>query len=213
MTMNGGMRIALWKWRKKWGERGRRIIEADSDYCMEKILGRKAVFKGKKIWVWEKRIDFGNGKKGVWEVAASYPISGASVLAIDDKNYIHLVRQFKPGPEKRIYTLPTGGVEKNETPLECAKKELHEEAGLGARKWNFLFKTVSNPGYTDATGHVFLARGLYRDPLPTPEAEETIAVKISFEKALRMVQQGQILDQRTALAILWYAHFKDLRKK
>lgn len=182
---------------------------------MEKVLKRKVIFKGRKICVWEKDIDFGNGKKGTWEVAVTYPSQGASVVAIDTETkgrkkteYIYLVQQFKPGPEKRILTLPTGGIEENETPMQCAKKELREETGYNAQKWKFLFTTSSNPGYSDAVGHIFLAANLYKDPLPTPETEETILVKLPFKKALQMVRSGKIGDQRTALAILWYSCFR-----
>ena len=40
------------------------------------------------------------------------------------------------------------------------------------------------------------------------ETEETLLVKMPFKKAVQMVRSGKISDQRTALAILWYAEFR-----
>lgn len=174
---------------------------------MERITRVRTLFKGRKMRVVETRIDFGNGKKGAWEMAYTDPKYGAAILAVDERERVILVRQFKPSTRGRMLTLPTGGIEKTETPLQCAKKELLEETGYRARQWKFLFATRSNPGYTDAKGYIFLARDLTRDThaAPPPEDEAIITVHMPFARALAMARRGAIEDQRTVLALLWYA--------
>ena len=91
---------------------------------MEKILKRKVIFKGRKIQVLEKHIDFGNGAKGIWEMMITHPGKGASILALDKKNYIYLVKQFKPSTDSRMITLPTGGIEKKRNSSANSKKRI-----------------------------------------------------------------------------------------
>jgi ADP-ribose pyrophosphatase len=96
----------------------------------------------------------------------------------------------------------SGGIDKNETALAAAKRELLEEVGVEAKDWVELgsidpFTTVvSSPNY------LFLATGLaHFDPKPN-EGEILQRITVPFKKALQMVQSGEITHAASCVLIL-----------
>ena len=61
-----------------------------------------------------------------------------TVFAVTPKDEILLISQLRPAIEKRCLELPSGHVDKGETPLSAAHRELLEETGYKARKMTFL---------------------------------------------------------------------------
>jgi len=175
---------------------------------MEKILKRKRVFKGKVVRVEEIDIDFGKGKTATFELVKFNTITGVSALAIDQNNNVILAKHFHLAPQKRILTLPTGGLEKGDNPELRMQQELQEEIGYKAGKLTLLTRMYAIPGYIGSQpAYIFLALNLTPSKLPGDEHETIEVVKIPFKKALQMVKSGKISDGRTVLALLFYSKF------
>jgi len=78
-----------------------------------------------------------------------------TVAAFTAENKAIMVRQFRAGPEKILVTFPTGNIDKGETPLEAAIRELREESGYAAGKIVFLKKMYTE--YRADCQYVFIA--------------------------------------------------------
>jgi len=86
---------------------------------------------------------------------------GAVVMvALDDLDRVILVRQYRHAVGRELLEFPAGGLEPGEDPLEAARRELREEAGLVAEEWVPLGSFFSSPGFLHEELHAFLARKL-----------------------------------------------------
>lgn len=125
------------------------------------------------------------------------------VVALDQDNRIYLVGQYRYPTRQYSWEIPEGGTDPNETPLQAAKRELREEAGLEAREFSQLGAPLHLSNCLSAeVGVLFLARGLVeveRDPDPTEILEVR---RIAFESALKMVDVGEITDAMSVIGIL-----------
>jgi len=128
----------------------------------------------------------------------------AAILAID-KGRILLVKQHR-FPHGYVLEIPAGTLEKGEEPRRCAFRELKEETGYEAKKMVPLIKYYPSIGYNTELIHCFVASGLKKSSKLKLDADEIISVvKIDFNKALRMILSGKIVDSKTICAVLTYA--------
>ena len=94
---------------------------------------------------------------------------GASLaVPITDDGLVVLLRQYRFAVQARLLEFPAGTLEEGEDPLESMQRELGEEAGYSAAKWDVLGPMLPCPGYSDEVIHCFLARQL--TPLENPPA-------------------------------------------
>ena len=114
----------------------------------------KHVFKGIlfDVFQWKQRTY--NGSEKTYE-GLRRP-DGAVILPLDSDGKIYYGRQKQPR-KKVFYGLIGGAVEKDETPLQAAKRELEEESGLSSKKWSKLF-TWKIAGNIDMNIHYFIAK-------------------------------------------------------
>jgi len=141
------------------------------------------------------------------------------VLAVDDRSdqkaaggkkaakggeaLILLERQYRHAAHSMMWELPAGRIDDGETALTAAKRELLEETGYTARRWNRILHFYVSPGFLDETMTIYLARGL-RAGVAQPEADERIAVKFfGLTEAKKMALHGRIQDAKTICGILW----------
>jgi 8-oxo-dGTP pyrophosphatase MutT (NUDIX family) len=83
------------------------------------------------------------------------------VLAVDDRERAYCLWQYRHPVQRRLVELPAGLLDaEGEEPVETARRELREEAGLEADDWTHLGSTWSSPGISAELTHLFLARGL-----------------------------------------------------
>lgn len=83
------------------------------------------------------------------------------VLAVDDRRRAYCLWQYRHPAQRRFVELPAGLLDTDgESPVETARRELREEAGLSAGEWTRLGTTWSTPGITNEVMHLFLARDL-----------------------------------------------------
>src|SRR6202521_2901884 len=84
----------------------------------------------------------------------------AVMMAVDSKNNILLVRQYRLPAAKYLWELPAGKLDAGETPLQAARRELAEETGYRARTWTKLASFWVSPGYVQERMTIFLATDL-----------------------------------------------------
>ena len=96
-----------------------------------------------------------------------HPGASLAVPVLDDGRVV-ILRQYRFAVERRILEFPAGTLEQGEDPQASMERELGEEAGYRASRWDDLGVMLPCPGYSDEVIHLFLAREL--TPLAEPPA-------------------------------------------
>lgn len=135
-----------------------------------------------------------------WDVVL-HP-GGVAIVAIDEKNRIALVEQWRHAIERITLELPAGLIDPNESLESCAQRELQEEAGVKAGKLSYLGGYFSSPGIFTEYVHLFLATELTPNQLYADDTEGIDVHFVPLDKALEMIADGTICDAKTALGIL-----------
>ena len=126
---------------------------------------------------------------------------GAVVIAaLDAHGCITLVRQYRHAVGDRLLELPAGTLEPGEEPLETAMRELREEAGLVAGRWDRLGTFFSSPGFLREEMHAFLARDLQSVPAE-PETDEDITLVTRSLNAL-LARPDEVPDSKSLATLL-----------
>src|SRR5918996_5943663 len=139
---------------------------------MERV-GSQEVYDGKIVTVRTDSFRYPDGSVHEREIV-SHP--GAVAIVAHDDERLFLVRQPRePVGEDALLELPAGKLDvEGESPLECARRELIEEIGMGAREWRELKRFYTSPGFAEEEMTAFLATGLERvehDPDPAERIE------------------------------------------
>jgi ADP-ribose pyrophosphatase len=163
------------------------------------ILDVRSIYSGRVITLGVERIRLPNGNVAELEIVR-HP-GGAAVVALDELGRICLLRQYRHAAGGWIHELPAGKLDGGEPPLDCARRELQEEAGRTARDWLSLGSYLSSPGVLTEVLHLFLARGL-EAVSATPEEHEVLEVEwLPLAEALEMAMDGRILDGKTLVGL------------
>jgi len=96
-----------------------------------------------------------------------HPGASLAVPVLDDGRVV-ILRQYRFAVAGRLLEFPAGTLDEGEDPLTTMERELQEEAGYSASRWESLGAMVPCPGYSDEVIHLFLARDL--TPLAEPPA-------------------------------------------
>jgi ADP-ribose pyrophosphatase len=149
-------------------------------------------------------IDFGNGKRGVFEMI-EFNLSEDQqwwviICAYDESSKeIIMIEQFQVALWKRTFLLPRWWLNPGQTWLQTAKQELLEETGYEAKEWKELSHIYSSPWFFSQNTKLFLAQWISKSAMwaEWDEIEETIAHKVLLSDAVNMIMQWIIVDART----------------
>jgi ADP-ribose diphosphatase len=132
---------------------------------------------------------------------------GSAVMMPIDKRRVLLVRQFRLPARRYLWELPAGRVDEGETPLQAAKRELVEEAGLRARKWAKLAEFFPSPGFLAEKMTIYTARELTQGD-SAPMDDERIETKwYTAAEIDKMIQSGKIIDAKTMIGFLRWQRY------
>jgi len=139
-------------------------------------------------------------------VVVEHP-GAAIVLAVDDRDRVLCVWQYRHAVQQTLVQLPAGLCDVDgEDAAEVAKRELAEEAGLEAQEWTHLASTYSSPGFSAEQSHFFLARDLREvgrgDFTPEHEEAEMELGWVPFAELHEAVASGKLADAHLATAVL-----------
>lgn len=125
------------------------------------------------------------------------------ILALTKNKKVILAEQFRPGPEKTLMELPGGGIEKNETPLKAAKKELLEETGYTG---SFKFVGTSyHCGYSNRIRYNFVAIDCKKiQKISNPDGEFTKSILMTIPEFKKHLRGGKLTDITTGYLGLDY---------
>lgn len=164
------------------------------------MTDRRTVFSGRVISVDVEQVPLPNGTTARYEIVR-HP-GGAAVVAVDAAQRVCLLRQYRPAGGGWVWELPAGRLEPGEPPEITASRELVEEAGCHAERWESLGSILSSPGVFAETIHLYLARDL-RLVEVAHEQHEVIEVHwLPLPDAVRQATDGTLRDAKTVIGLL-----------
>lgn len=174
-------------------------------------VSTRRMYSGRIINLDIDTVRFPNGTIGELEMirhpGASAVVPFLTDPAGDDPTVL-LIRQYRYAAERYLYEVPAGRLDPGEAPDACARRELREETGCQAERVEHLITMYTTPGFTDEKIHLFMATGITRGE-DAREADEFIETEtMPLSRALSLVEQGEIQDGKTALALMYAAGFK-----
>lgn len=168
---------------------------------IEKSIEQKEVFNGKVLKMITEIVELPNGKEGYREIV-KHP-GAVAVLAINNKGNVVLVEQYRRAVDKILFEIPAGKLEKGENIDIAAQRELEEETGYKARKFTYLGKIYTAPGFTDEVIHIYKAEELYKGEVNRDDDEFINVIEMSIEDIKKDIKEGNILDSKTISSIMF----------
>ena len=161
------------------------------------ILEQKLAYKGRKFNYEVIRLRLPNGVAGEWE-CIRHPGGALAVPVTADGKFV-LVKQYRFTVEGRILEFPAGTVEPGESPFETIEREIEEETGYRAGKWQDMGKFILAPGYSDEYIYAFLAQNLEKlETPPQQDEDEDIEVVLMSEAELEQaIMSGEPIDGKS----------------
>ncbi|MFH8618599.1 NUDIX domain-containing protein [Streptomyces sp. NPDC017979] len=120
-----------------------------------------------------------------------------AVLALDDRDRVVVLRQYRHPVRQRLWEIPAGLLDvPGENPLHAAQRELYEEAHVKAEDWRVLVDVYTTPGGCDEAVRIFLARDLSvaegeRYAVSEEEADMELA-RVPLQDLVRGVLAGEL---------------------
>jgi 8-oxo-dGTP pyrophosphatase MutT (NUDIX family) len=162
------------------------------------------VYDNPWIRVREDQVIRPDGAPGIYGVV-EFKNQAIGILPIDEEGNLYLVGQYRYALGRYSWEIPEGGCPAGEDPLAAAKRELLEETGLVAERWERLGSAHLSNCVSDEIAHFYLATSLdQREAAPEP-TERLEVRRVPFDEALRMALEGQITDALSVLAITRHA--------
>lgn len=175
------------------------------------LISTERRYNGRVINLDIDTVGFPDGSSGPLEMVR-HPGASAVVPFLDDSGEpdprILLLRQFRHAADGYIWEIPAGRLDPGESPETCARRELSEETGMQASRIERLTTFYTTPGFTDERIHLFLAGGLEEGEHRREHDEFMEVHPIRWSAALEMIEQGDIVDGKTLLALLYAKAFR-----
>jgi ADP-ribose pyrophosphatase len=171
-----------------------------------RLVASKEVYKSKIFRITEDEATDGEGYR-IKRSIIRHPGS-AVMLAEDEKGRALLVRQYRLPAGRYMWELPAGRIDDGETALKAAKRELIEETGVRARKWEKLVEFYPTPGYGEEKVSVFLAKELTLGESHPMDDERIEAEWFTKAQLKKMLRNGEIIDGKTMVGFLYWRGVK-----
>lgn len=164
-------------------------------------LRSRQVYDNAWIRVVEDQVLNPHGNPGIYGTV-HFKNLAIGVVPLDRDGCTFLVGQYRYPLGRYSWEIPEGGGAQDVDPLASAERELSEETGLTARRWQRLLEMDLSNSATDEHAICFLAWDLEQGQ-PHPEDVELLTVRrLPFATALGMVERGEITDAMSVAAIL-----------
>jgi 8-oxo-dGTP pyrophosphatase MutT (NUDIX family) len=173
-----------------------------------KTLSTEEKYDNRWITVTEHAVINPAGGQGIYG-KVHFKNKAIGIVAVDDEHNTWLVGQHRYTLNEWSWEIPEGGGPLAVDVLDSAKRELKEETGLTAKRWQLLTRFHTSNSVTDEEGFIFLAEELTQGSSALEETEADLKVrKLPLKDALAMVLKSEITDSLSVAGILLVARLK-----
>lgn len=167
----------------------------------EKHVSSKEVLDGVILHVFVDDITLPDGRPATRELIRH--IGACCVIPVTENNEVIVEHQYRYPLGQVILEIPAGKLDAaDEDRLEAAKRELREETGYVADKWQDIGIYYPAPAYSDEKITMYLATGLHLGERDLDDDEVIEVEKIPLTTLVDDVMSGKITDGKTQIAIM-----------
>ena len=166
---------------------------------LPEIIEQHSVFEGRKFSMREDRIRLADGSETRREFL-DHPGS-AAILAMPTESTVLLIRTYRHPVREVLYEIPAGTLDvPGESPEDCARRELEEETGYKAERFELLTTIAPSPG--TSSERIWIFRATNMEQVAPPTSDEALAIEeMPIEKALDLMQAERLADGKTVCAV------------
>src|SRR5205814_3978261 len=169
------------------------------------LIDKQILFQGRKINLEVHHLADDEGKRTQREIVV-HPGAVVILPFFDDKTIV-LIKNKRYTIQQILLELPAGTLEKGESPMNCAGRELQEETGYLATRMKPIGNFYTSPGILTERMYAFAAFGLKKTNMALEEGEEIEVFSVEFAESIDMIRDGQIQDGKTIATLLMYERF------
>jgi len=166
----------------------------------ERTLHSERIYEGKIINLRVDTVELPSGRKTKREIVEHAACT--AIVALDSRDNVLLVRQYRKPAEKMLLEIPAGGIERGEKPLDGARRELEEETGFSAEKWEELSFFYTSPGFTTEFMYLYLATDLKPLKRAADDDEDIELVRVPLKKTPELIASREICDAKSIAGLL-----------
>ena len=153
------------------------------------------------ITVFHDEVTTPGGSDGIYG-SVHFKNHAIGIVPVDDEGCTWLVGQYRYALKRWSWEIPEGGCPVGTNPLDTAKRELKEEAGLVAKQWRLINECDLSNCVSDEIGFIYLAEDIIIGEAKPDESEELELLHLPFSQAYAMVMNGEIRDVITIIGIM-----------
>lgn len=178
-------------------------LKCDDLSNREVLLRRNIPFEGTLLKVRKDTVKLPNSQLGTREWIEH--IDACAIVYVDENNNIMLENQFRYPLGFVSKEIPAGKLNTSlEDHLECAKREFEEETGLISLDMKYLGKFAVSLAYSTQVVYLYYTNKVIKGNENLDSDEFLSTYKVPFNEALKMCNDGTIIDSKTIIAINLY---------
>ncbi|MDD6790493.1 MAG: NUDIX hydrolase [Lachnospira sp.] len=164
--------------------------------------GREVVYQGSVLKFCRDTIQTPDGRTEYYDFIDHS--RAAACVAVDAAGRVLLVRQYREAIDRVATEIPAGGINRGETSLQAAARELEEETGYRAKRITPLISEITAIAYCNEVVDVFLAEELEKTSQHLDPDESIAPVFFTPDEFIREVAEGRIQDSKTIAAVMFW---------
>lgn len=164
-------------------------------------LSSTTVYENPWIKVSHEKVLAPSGKAGIYGLV-HMKNHAVGVIPLDDDGNTWLVRQSRYTLDDITWEIPEGGASSGEDLQAAAQRELEEEVGLKAGRWETLLQLHTSNSVTDECATIFVATQLTLGKQQLEATEDIEVRKLTLDEAIAMVMRGEITDAMSVAGLL-----------
>ncbi len=166
----------------------------------ERTLHTERIYQGRLVGLRVDTVELPSGRKTKREIVEHGGV--AAIVVIDSENNVLLVRQYRKPVERVLLEIPAGGMESGEDALVCARRELEEETGFSAERWEELGFFYTSPGFCTEQMHLYLATELRPAENAADDDENIELVRVPLTAVPELIASGEVCDAKSIAGLL-----------